>query len=326
MRLGMVVGLAVAGGACARNVSQDARSGPDRRAAGAEEMRFENNAATATGIVTYPGEDRVDWKAITLPDERRATLVLELTWEPPRPGLQLAFDVFDEAKRKVVGRRGPIKPSRRRIRTATIPDARGRYFIRVYAVGRGDAGTYRLTAEMKGIRELPLSLLEIPDPPTLAAVPVPPAVCTDESFDPEKPECKAYCPTPPDVSIAACREVMECPRPPDARIKKCHRPFPRCSEYPLPGDGVPRCKPTPVLANVVGTSIVGDELQITIGAGMRQGIAKSWRGVVLLGSGDTALPGGELTLVRVDPKLSIARVRLTVEQVTKNPRVKLSPP
>src|SRR5437764_781131 len=81
---------------CAHNVGQDEHSGADAKEKGAKVITLENGEGKAKGIVTYPGGDRVDWKVVDLPADKRGKLDVKLTWTPPRPGLQLAFEVFDE--------------------------------------------------------------------------------------------------------------------------------------------------------------------------------------------------------------------------------------
>src|SRR5262245_34805697 len=87
---------------CALNVAQDKSTGPDGKAKGAKPVKFENDEGKATGIVTYPGGDRVDWKVVELPEKKIGLLDVKLQWTPPRPGLQLAFDVFDEWNTPIV--------------------------------------------------------------------------------------------------------------------------------------------------------------------------------------------------------------------------------
>src|SRR4051812_17523797 len=81
---------------CANMGSQDQATGPDGKTKGAKEIALDNNAGKAAGIVTYPGGDRVDWKLVTLPEKKLGVLDVKLTWKPPRKGLQLGVDVFDE--------------------------------------------------------------------------------------------------------------------------------------------------------------------------------------------------------------------------------------
>src|ERR1700733_5298886 len=178
---------------CAHNVPQDSNSGADAKPKGAKNITLENGEGKAKGIVTYPGGDRVDWKLVELPDKVRGTLDLQLQWQPPRPGLQVAFDVFDEWNTPIMQSK-KTKHSRGRVRTATIDGAKGKYYIRVYAVGRGDAGTYKLTVDFKENTEpiaTDLSKVDIPEPPKLAAIPEAEAVCDEFQFDVKNPACKA---------------------------------------------------------------------------------------------------------------------------------------
>src|SRR5438105_15949519 len=85
----MVCVIAALGVSCAHNVAQDAASGPDAKQKGAKAMTMENGEAKASGIVTYPGGDRVDWKMLEIPDKQKGGLDIKLSWTPPRPGLQL---------------------------------------------------------------------------------------------------------------------------------------------------------------------------------------------------------------------------------------------
>ena len=99
---GLALGLAIlfTVSSCARNVVQDSKSGEDSKEKGAKPMTLDNGEAKAHGIVTYPGGDRVDWKMVELPS--RGTMDIKLQWQPPRPGLQLSFDVFDEWNAPIV--------------------------------------------------------------------------------------------------------------------------------------------------------------------------------------------------------------------------------
>src|SRR6187200_985029 len=106
---------------CAHNVPQDKATGPDGKIKGAKALTLENGEAKANGIVTYPGGDRVDWKMIELPEKQTGTLDIRLQWTPPRPGLQLSFDVFDEWNTQVVqSKKQGKKRSKSRVRTASI--------------------------------------------------------------------------------------------------------------------------------------------------------------------------------------------------------------
>lgn len=349
---GCLAGLLVLA-SCAHNVPQDSNTGADGKEKGAKPITLENGEGKASGIVTYPGGDRVDWKLIELPDKQRGTLDIQLAWTPPRPGLQLAFDVFDEWNRPIVqSQKTSKRRSKGRTRSATVEDARGKYLVRIYAVGRGDAGKYRLTVDFKeataGPKFNPLAL-EIPDPPKLAAVPDAPVPCDEFQFDPKNPECKNICPasnpppnwppckdkcpSPPNVELPACQQTMECPNPPDRRVKKCviekARKWPKCPDPRNPDPANPNCddiKVPPVLGRVIGTSIQGSEVIVTIGAGSNSGIAPNWTAHILSGGSDQPLAGGEIKIVRVDKAVTVGKVRLTADQLLANPRVRLAAP
>jgi hypothetical protein len=144
----MVAAAALLASACATNVPQDRATGADGRQEGARALVLENDEGRARGIVTYPGGDRVDWKVIELPARQSGTLALKLRWTPPRPGLDLSFEVYD-ASGHVVGSAEPIEDARSRptAKTIRIPDAHGTVFVQIYASARGDAGRYTLLAE-----------------------------------------------------------------------------------------------------------------------------------------------------------------------------------
>lgn len=335
---------------CAHNVSQDKMSGPDGKVKGAKSLEFENGEAKVNGIVTYPGGDRVDWKLIELPEKSKGILDIKLQWTPPRPGLQLAFDVFDEWNTPVLSStKKSKKRSKGRTKTAQLENAKGKYFVRVYAVERGDAGRYKLTVEYKeavaGVQFDALKL-EIPEPPKLAAVPEPEIPCDPAQFDPKNPACKFVCPefgappgwppckdkcpTPPSADLPSCQASMPCPNPPDRRVRACKPSlFPKCQDINNPDPQNPNCdnaKAPPVTTRVMKNEVQGGDLIITIGAGSNSGVKKGWTAIMLRGESDSPLPGGDITIVRIDKGSTIGKVQLTADQVKVNYRVKLSPP
>lgn len=343
----LVIALSVS---CAHNVPQDKATGSDGKTKGAKSIELENGEAKVSGIVTYPGGDRVDWKVIELPEKIRGKLDLKLQWTPPRPGLQLAFDVLDEWYHPVVSSKKKSKRrSRGRTKRASVDNAKGKYYIRVYAVGRGDAGKYRLTvnfAEDTGKPMFDPLKLEIPEPPKLAAVPEPEVPCDVNAFDPKVPACKSICPdfgappgwppcagrcpNPPDVNIPSCQASMPCPNPPDRRVKACRKSqWPKCPDINNPDPQNPNCddaKADPVLGRVLKNEVQGGDVIITIAGGSNSGVKKGWRATVLRGQSDEPLPGGDVTIIRIDKGTTIGKVRLTTDQVKANNRVKLSPP
>jgi hypothetical protein len=350
---GWLAGLLVLA-SCAHNVPQDSNTGEDGKEKAAKPITLENGEGRATGIVTYPGGDRVDWKLIELPDKQHGKLDIQLAWTPPRPGLQLAFDVFDEWNRPIVqSQKTAKKRAKGRTRSATVDDAKGKYLVRVYAVGRGDAGKYRLTVDFKettaGPAFDPLKL-DIPDPPKLAAVPEAEVPCDEFQFDPKNPACKAVCPqanappgwpackdkcpAPPDVNVAACQLTMACPNPPDRRVKSCvadklHK-WPNCPDPRNPDPNNPNCDGItipPVIGRIVNSQVQGSEMIVTIAAGSNSGVAPNWTAHVLTGSsGVTPLPGGDIKVIRVDKQVTIGKTKLTQDQLLNNPRAKLAAP
>jgi hypothetical protein len=329
---------------CPHNVGQSTKSGSDATPKGAKEIKIENGEGKAYGIVTYPGGDRVDWKVFETPDKKRGSVELTLSWTPPRPGLQLAFDVFDEWNAPIVASKKGGKNSKSRSRSASVPSAKGKYFVRVYAVGRGDAGKYTLTVEFKETVAGPA--LDIPDPPKLADVPGPDAVCDEFQFDvknpacktvcpaagapPGWPACKGKCPTPPDANEPSCWPTMPCPKgQPDERIKACKpSDWPPCPNKKDPDMSNPNCRiaPNPVVGRIIGREQQGSQLILTVGAGSEQGVGKGWGGQVIKGSdiNDRAVSGGDITIVRIDKTTTIVSTKLTADQL--GPYVRLTPP
>jgi len=338
---------------CAHNVGQDDKTGPDGKEKGAKALTFENNEAKDKGIVTYPGGDRTDWKLIEVPDKKIGTLELQLQWTPPRPGLQLAFDVFDEWNGEIVqSKKTSKKRSKSRVRNATIDNAKGKYFIRIYAVDRGDAGTYKLTVDFKESAAGPIYdplKLDISNPPRLADIPEVEVGCDESTFDPKIPACKKICPEsgappgwkacegkcpkPPDITIEACWATMPCPTPPQEKIKSCTiDKFPDCDlKNPSTPTNVgnPKCKTQnfpPFTGRVIKNDLQGSDVLITISGGATQGITKAWRAQVMRGDSDVPLPSGDVFVIRVDKNQTLGRVHLTTDQLSANPNVKFTPP
>jgi hypothetical protein len=346
--IGLAVGSLVT--ACAHNVAQDSATGADGKIKGAKPMPpLDNGESKASGIVTYPGGDRVDWRMIELPKDKKGSLDLTLTWQPPRPGLQLSFDVYDEWNRQVAAPKGG-KKRKGKTRNATIDVAKGKYFIRVYAIGRGDAGKYKLAASFKETADaiaFDMSKVDINDPPKLPAVPEEIAPCDDTNFDPKKKECANFCPAnnpppnwgpctgkcpnPPDAANPACWPTMPCPAPPKREIKACTKDkFPKCPDYNNPDPANPQCdgaKAPPVFGRIIAVTQAGGDTNITINSGADSGVGAKWHGQVLSGSdGESPLAGGEVSIIHVGKTQTLGKVHLSPDTVNKNNRVKLSAP
>jgi len=82
----------------------------------------------------------------------------------------------------------------------------------------------------------------------------------------------------------------------------------------------------PVIGRIIGNTVQGSDVIITIGAGTNSGVQKSWGAQVLRGDTDQPLAGGEVTVIRVDKGVTVGKVRLTTDQLASNSRVRLSAP
>jgi hypothetical protein len=77
---------------------------------------------------------------------------------------------------------------------------------------------------------------------------------------------------------------------------------------------------------VIKNEVQGSDVIITIAAGTDQGVSKGWKGHVLRGDSETAMDGGDVTVIRVGKRETVGKVHLTTDQIAANPRVKLTPP
>ncbi|MDQ3341096.1 MAG: hypothetical protein M4D80_38555 [Myxococcota bacterium] len=289
---------------CANNVPQDRKTGPDGLAKGALPIVLENGEGATKGVVTYPGGDRVDWKVVELPSGKKGRLDFQMQWVTPRPGLQLGFDVFDQWNK-------PVANSRGRGRVAVVGDARGKYYVRVYAKRRGDAGAYKLAvAFTEEIAVKPVDLGEIPEPPRLPAVP---GKC--EIFDPRDVTCADECPAggrgaPPNWPACIAQGVQQPPAPPVVVT-------PPPIVTPPPAD--------PIEARVLIVEIRGGDVVVTLSAGSDQGVAANWTGQLMRGQSKSPYAGGKITIIKVDKQRTLAKVPLTIDIVTANRNVILKP-
>jgi hypothetical protein len=299
---------------CANNVPQDRSTGPDGKVKGAKPIEMENGEGKSEGIVTYPGGDRVDWKLVELPEGKKGQLDLSMKWQTPRPGLQLGFDVFDQWGHDVSNAKG--SKSKGRVRSARVPEAKGKYFVRVYAKGRGDAGAYKLYVAFKEDAVVkPVDLGDIPEPPRLPAVPGP----TCPTFDAKDPDCRSVCPMPDGFGAPpnwkACVDM------------KIYPPGSTLPPPPPPPPVPPPPPPPPIKARVIGVKVQGDAVIVTISAGSSQKVDKSWSARVLRGDTKEPMIGAHVEIFRVDEKMTFARVTgLTVDLVNANPFIVLQAP
>lgn len=293
---------------CANNVPQDRSTGPDGKQKGAKVIVLDQNEGKARGVVTYPGGDRIDWKMIELPEGAKGKLDLTMSYTTPRPGLRVAFDIFDQWNT-------PVNPAatsggRGRMRTATVDKAKGKYFVRIYAPRRGDAGTYKLAAAFTPDEPVtifnPLDI-EVSAPPKLPAVPEPPVACT--THDPSNPECANVCAPGAPPNWKACLALAPAPTPPT----------------PTPPTPPPAPAATPITARIVKRDTVGGAVEITVLVGKSSGIDKNWKVQVLRGNTTSPLAGGTGKIVSVDKTKTIVQVTLTPTQLDANPNVLLAP-
>ncbi|MBK9030044.1 MAG: hypothetical protein IPL61_01685 [Myxococcales bacterium] len=342
----MVLALLVGAAGCSKNVPQDSKTGEDGRTKGAKEMKIENNEARARGIVTYPGGDRVDWLVLDLPKDKVGTLSLRLKWTPPRPGLDLSFEVSNEYNRVLASAKpNKRKRSRKTTKNLTIENAHGKLYIQIYASERGDAGKYTLTAEWKelNVETFDWLAIEVLDPPKLPAVPEPEKPCDPTTFDkknpaclsvcpipmdPAWPACAGQCPTPPDPNIPACLKSMPCPNPPERKFAQCKPSnWPPCDPTKLDPNN-PNCdgyKPPDRVGEVTDVQTISSGVQITINVGTDDGVDKGWKGV-LLDANDKPIRGSDFKLSKVTKKASIAKVKLDASKLIPNNPVRLSAP
>jgi len=341
-----IVGLVVTSG-CPHNVNQDVASGPDAKITGAKTLKIAQSSVKESGIVTYPGGDRVDWKAIELPSGKHGRLDVTLTYSTPRPGLKVSFDVYDKFRMRVDEQHVAYK-TEKHTRTASLVDVSDKVFVRVYAPKRGDAGKYQLTASfVEAEAPIDLSKLALPAPPPLPEVDKP---CTPDTWARGKKGCEDICPTtqPPHSHIAACEKtcdgrndpeikscadtmpcdgrndprikscaaVMACPSPADSRIAACNKPL---------------TPPPPVYGDIVYNSISGNDTILTITATTDQKIATGWKGTIVAKGSDTPLDKGDFVVERVEehrnaPTTIRARVHLRPDGFRGNLRVRIQGP
>jgi hypothetical protein len=323
--------------ACAHNVRQDKATGEDGVIAGAEPIKLVDNRGSARGIVTYPGGDRIDWKVVELPADATGTLVLTLGWTTPRPKLELSFEVFDQFNRKLDAPTGAAKS---RVRSIAIPDARGKYHVRIFAVRRRDAGRYQFDVELnpKLDGEPDWSTVGIAKPPPLPTLPtvVVATPCDLKNFDADNPSCLNKCPAkagpdlqqhpgckhrclvvPADPSIPACAAATKCNRGAlDRRVPDCLQYFPKpCPNPANPDPNNPNCdgvKVPPQYVEIKAAGLVGGEWRFA--TTLPPGVDATWIAELLSGGAigqrpktDTLYPSGTLEVVKIDGRDLVLR-------------------
>ncbi len=284
---------------CPSNISQKANSGKDYRSKGAKKIRPDGKKRwrSSRDVVTYPGGDREDWKVLEIPEGTPpGNLSVSVKFTNPRPRLDVAFQVYDQYMKRI----GRAKPSKgdtladRGIegdsKTVKINGVTpGKYFVRIYAHRRTDAGKYRVTAKFSE-KKLVVSLgdTEIPEPPKLAAVP--------------------DVPIPVDAGPVVVEEPKPCPNDPN-------RMQPDCTD-----------KVEPMKGRIVEYTVSArGGIVITVLRGTNDKVDKGWKGRVVDKSGNK-VEGGDFVVTSVNAKKSKGKVTLSVDQVKANKQVILSPP
>lgn len=337
----LVATLALAG--CARNVKQDAHSGGDAKSKGAKAIVLDANEGSSSGIVTYPGGDRVDWKLVEIPEGKSGELKVELRWTPPRPGLDLAFDVYNEYGRKLGGVK-PKKPSatkkskrKRSKKSTTIKGAKGKVYIEVYASNRGDAGKYKLSVAFEETvsesKVFDPGAADIPQPPRLASVPPP---CDLAAIDPKNPECEGKHPlcdkANPDPENPNCKGINKpCdPNALDPLNPNCLAYYPECDPTAIDKKN-PKCNgvvpppPKPTDALVIAVEVTANGTIIHINKGTKEGIDRNWKGELVDGAG-RPVANSNFVIYKAQERKSFAKVKIGRDVVNKNINVKLYPP
>lgn len=284
---------------CLTNVPQNKNSGKDYRSKGARTIELENGQGRTRDIVTYPGGDRVDWKVFEVPEGSQGDMTIRLRWRPARPGMRVGISVYDQWYDRLERIKGTNKRSKRlKIRNLKP----GKYYIQIFAPKRMDAGRYRLSLNFRERKPPKVPTIaelagQIGDPPVLPAV-IEPVVKTPEQIAAEEAEAQRL----RDEQTAADQIKAD----EDAKMAELNKP---------------------VYARVRRTqSSGGGGVIITINVGSNKGIAREWVGTLLNGKTRNPLPDGDFKIIRVTARESIAKVRLAVDQVKANPRVKLRRP
>jgi hypothetical protein len=304
--------------ACAHNVPQDRATGTDGRLKGAKPIALVDGEAKERGIVTYPGGDRIDWKAIEIPKGQFGKLDLQLSWRAPRAGLQLAFDVFDQWQTPVVAAKGDRR-KRSRVRSVSIDDARGTYYVRVYAPQRGDAGQYTLVASFTPTKPddiVEIAKLPIPEPPKLPAVPETEPAC--DPFDVKIKACEKVCPEfGAPKNWPGCRDE-EAKAAADDAAKQAAAARQACLAN----------APKPIVAQIKHIEVAGVVARVKLGIGTssQKALDTTWSGEVLIGQSQKPLVGGTVRVVGVEKQVTRAEINLPTDQLAANPWVRLTPP
>lgn len=139
-------------------------------------------------------------------------------------------------------------------------------------------------------------------------------------------------PPPPAPAPALALAPAPPPTPPPAPAPiaitvQAPAPAPVALPAPVPQPPPPPTvvTPEPIITKVKGITVVGDELEVIVLVGKRDGVTPEWTVSVLRGDGDARVLDARPRIVRVDVDKTYLRVALRPDEVRANPRVRLAP-
>jgi hypothetical protein len=320
-------------GACARNVVQDSASGKDAKVKGAKKIKIENDEGRARDIVTYPGGDRVDWKLVELPEGKKGTLDVQVRWQAPRPGLDLAFEVYDQYFQRV-GRAKPSPGSGKRSKRAKVNGAEGKMYLMVYAPERGDAAKYTVTVRFKERKQgavMDASAIdkEILDPPVLPAIPEGDATAVAGAAGGAGAPAGAGVGGAGAPAGAGGMPPGGGGAPMDPTMGQGGQGGGGMGGGGMGGGGQGGGGATapagPINGTIVAQQIQGDFVIITINRGKSSGVGQGWKGQILQSGTKKPLVNGSFTVIKVTERQSISKVKLSLDAINANRDVTLSP-
>lgn len=162
-------------------------------------------------------------------------------------------------------------------------------------------------------------------PPRVEPPPEPPIPCG--AFVETDPACEAACPRDAPDDWRGCDKLA-------AQLQSqgyaCTNLHPRTCRPPPPRPVT--CPPggcVPVTGRVVGLTVNNNTVTITVGAGSSKGVTASWRArVVDLDAAGTVtvIPGGDVTILRVNDAVTVGTTQLTRDQMMAQARYVLFEP
>jgi hypothetical protein len=155
-------------------------------------------------------------------------------------------------------------------------------------------------------------MVQMHDPPACA------------QFDASDPACAEHCPPEAPDGWPGCLAARDklvargftCPT---ANPRQCTAPAPAPPQATCPTGGCVAVK-----TRIVMVQVAGNGLRITFGAGANHGVTMAWKAMVV-DDADVPVPGGAVTLVRVDKGWTAGTVMLTTQQVQNARFVRLEP-